>query len=142
MLTFALEHEFEMNRIYQEISSHFRVPTNGEKHDIMYSAKEVSIKRLTTTHGELFENKQLMHQLSRTQPLLPKPYAERAMLLYLAANLSQLSSRGIKSSGTNRESFGMIYTRSSWGRSFLKGHMNYLSGSFSPTSGTRSQGYG
>jgi hypothetical protein len=27
LLTFALEHEFEMNRIYQEISSHVRVPT-------------------------------------------------------------------------------------------------------------------
>ncbi|NTV27150.1 MAG: hypothetical protein HGA93_00465 [Methanothrix sp.] len=49
LLTFALEHEFEMNRIYQEISSHFRVPTNGEKHDIMYTAKEVSTKRLTIT---------------------------------------------------------------------------------------------
>jgi hypothetical protein len=104
-----------MNRIYQKISSHFRVPTHGEKHDIMYSAKEVSIKRLTTTHGELFENKQLMHQLSRTQPLLPKPYAERAMLLYLAANLSQLSSRGIKSSSTNEESFGIDLYRESPG---------------------------
>ena len=83
LLTFALEHEFEMNRIYQDISSHFRVPTQGEKQDITYSAKEVSTKRLMTTQGELFEDERLMHQLSRTQPLLPKPYAESAMLLYL-----------------------------------------------------------
>lgn len=47
-----------------------------------------------------------MHQLSGTQQLLPKPYAERAMLLYLVANLPQLRSLGVKSSSTNEESFG------------------------------------
>jgi len=70
-LTFALEHEFEMNRIYQEISSRLRILTQGEKQDIMDSAKEVSRKRLTITQGELFEDERLMHQLSITQPLLP-----------------------------------------------------------------------
>ena len=140
LLTFALEHEFEMNRIYQEISSHFRVPTQGEKQDIMYSAKEVSTKRLTITQGELFEDERLMHQLSRTQPLLPKPYAERAMLLYLAANLSQLRSCGIKSSSTNEESFGEeLYQEFLGWSEFSQGHMNYLSGSFSPTSGTQTR---
>jgi hypothetical protein len=106
LLTFALEHEFEMNRIYQEISTQLRIPTQGEKRDIMDSAKGVSTKRLTITQGELIEDERLMHQLSKTQPLLPKPYAEMAMLLYLEANLPRLRSFGVKSSNANEEAFG------------------------------------
>jgi hypothetical protein len=106
LLTFALEHELKMNRIYQEISSRLRILPQGEKQDIMDSSKEVSRKRLTITQGELFEDERLMHQLSRTQPLLPKPYAEMAMLHYIEANLSRLRSFGVKSSSTDEEAFG------------------------------------
>ena len=106
LLAFALEHEFEMNRIYQEISSKLNVSTKGEKQNIIGSAKENSTQRFTITQEELIEDERLMHQLPRTQPLLPKPYAESAMLLYLETNLPQMLPFGIKSLNADEEAFG------------------------------------
>ena len=105
-LAFALEHEFEMSRIYQEISSWQRAVSPDEKRDIMTSAQEISQKKLTITPEELIEDEHLMHQLSLSSPLLPKPYAEMALLHYLEANLPRLEPFGQKSASPEEEAFG------------------------------------
>ncbi len=72
----------------------------------MDSAKEISKDRLKITKEELIEDEKLMNRLSKTQPLLPKPYAEKAMLLYLEADLPKLQPFGQKSQSPEEESFG------------------------------------
>ena len=106
ILAFALEHEFEMSRIYQEISSRLNAFSPDEKRDVMISAKEISQKKLTITPEELREDESLMHQLSLSSPLLPKPYAEMALLQYLEANFSRLESFGQKSASPKEEALG------------------------------------
>jgi hypothetical protein len=105
-LAFALEHEFEMSRIYQEVSSRLQPISPDEKRDIMTSAKDFSQKKLTITPEELIEDDRLMNQLSISSPLLPKPYAEMALLHYLNANFSSLVPLGQKSAGPEEEAFG------------------------------------
>ena len=105
-LAFALEHEFEMSRIYQDIASRLRIISPEEKRDIMISAQETSSKKLTISVEELIEDERLMHQLSLSSPLLPKPYAEMAMLYYLEANLPRLELFGRKSASPEEEAFG------------------------------------
>jgi hypothetical protein len=106
LLTYTLSHEFEMDRIFQETSSRLRIPTSGEKKGITDSAKDISAKGLTINQEELIEDERLMLELSKTMPLLPKPYAEWAMLLYLELNISCLKSFGMKSVNDDEESFG------------------------------------
>lgn len=106
ILAFALEHEFEMSRIYQDISSRLRTVSPDEKRDIMTSAREISPKKLTITAEELIEDEHLMHQLSMSSPLLPKPYAEMALLHYLQANLPRLEPFGRESARFEEEAFG------------------------------------
>lgn len=106
LLTFALEHEFEMNRIYLEISSSLKALSSDEKRDVAASAHEISRERTRITKEELIEDERLMLRLSRTMPLLPKPYAERSMQLYLESNLSELQAFGQKSRSPEEESFG------------------------------------
>jgi len=106
LLTFALEHEFEMNRVYLEISSSLKALSVNEKRDAAVSAHEISRERTRITKEELVEDERLMLLLSRTMPLLPKPYAERAMQFYLESNLSDLQAFGLKSRSPEEASFG------------------------------------
>jgi len=106
ILAFALEHEFEMSRIYQEISSRLNAISPDEKRDIMISAQEIAQQKLTITPEELIEDERLMHQLSLSSPLLPKPYAEMALLHYLEANFPRLEPFGQKSASPEEEAFG------------------------------------
>lgn len=106
VLAFALEHEFEMSRIYQEISLNLRALSTDEKRNIMESAGMNSSEKLSITQEELIEDEKLMYRLSSTQALIPKPYAERAMLLWLEDNFSMLESYGIPSRGPEEEAFG------------------------------------
>ncbi|MDD1751440.1 MAG: hypothetical protein LUO89_16370, partial [Methanothrix sp.] len=106
VLAFALEHEFEMNRIYQELSLSFRSLQGEEKRGVADSAQKISAERLQITPQELREDELLMLRLSCSQPLLPKSYAERAMQLYLEDNLPQLQAYGVPSRDQEEESFG------------------------------------
>ncbi len=105
-LAFSLEHEFEMNRLYQEIALQLRPLATNEKQEIMHTAMETSVERQKITQEELIEDERLMLRLSRICPLLPKPYAEMAMLLYLQVNLSNLFSFGEESRSPEEEAFG------------------------------------
>lgn len=106
LLTFALEHEFEMNRIYLEITSSLRGLSRDEKRDAAVFAEETTRERTGITREELMEDELLMLRLSRTMPLLPKPYAEMAMQLYIESGLSDMHSIGQKSRSPEEESFG------------------------------------
>jgi hypothetical protein len=72
----------------------------------MESAEKSSTQRLSITQDELIEDETLMHQLSSTEPLIPKPYAEMAMLLWLEENCSRLKSYGLPSKSPEKEAFG------------------------------------
>jgi len=63
-----------------------------EKQNAMDSALKISTKRLKITQQEPIEDERLMYRLSMTQPLIPKPYAKRAMLILLEANMPRLQS--------------------------------------------------
>ncbi|MDM7935509.1 MAG: hypothetical protein QUS08_09005 [Methanothrix sp.] len=106
ILRYALEHEFEMSRIYQEISSDLRTISQDEKEEIMESALDISKERMSITPDELREDERLMDRLSRTQPLIPKPYAEMAMLLYLEAHAPELQPYGRSSRDPEEDAFG------------------------------------
>jgi hypothetical protein len=106
ILSFALDHEFEMNRIYHEISLNLRCLSREEKRDVVDRAQQISSEKLKITQDELLEDEKLMNQLAFSQPLIPKPYAERAMLIYLEENLSELEIYGLPSISTEEDIFG------------------------------------
>ena len=106
ILAFALEHELEMSRIYQDMVSPGRIVTPDQKRDIMLSAQEASEKKLTITPDELREDDRLMQELALSCPLLPKPYAEMALLCYLEDNLPRLEGYGQSSSSPEEAAFG------------------------------------
>jgi hypothetical protein len=106
VLGFTLEHEFEMDRIYQKISTNLRALSGEEKREVASSAQEISARKRQITQSELIEDEKLMIQLSKSQPLIPKPYAEMALLLYLEDNFSDLRSLGLPSRSDEEKSFG------------------------------------
>jgi hypothetical protein len=106
ILGFALEHEFEMGRIYQKISANLRALSGDEKREVASSAQEISARKKQITQSEIIEDEKLMVQLSKSQPLIPKPYAEMALLLYLEDNFSDLRSFGLPSKSDEEKSFG------------------------------------
>jgi len=106
ILAFALEHELEMSRIYQEMVSPGRIIAPDQKRDIMLSAQKITEKKLTITPEELREDDRLMQDLALSSPLLPKPYAEMALLCYLEENLPRLEGYGRASCSEEEEAFG------------------------------------
>jgi hypothetical protein len=106
-LTFALEHEFEMSRIYMEISMNLRALSPDEKRDVADSAKKFSIERQKITDKELIEDERLMIELSGSSPLIPKPYVESAMLVYLDDHFDEIVQIGQKSRNLDEEAFGL-----------------------------------
>ncbi len=106
VLGFTLEHEFEMGKIYKKISANIRAISGEEKRKIASTAQQISIKRRQITQSQLIEDEKLMVQLSMSQPLIPKPYAEMALLLYLENHFSELRPFGIPSENDEERSFG------------------------------------
>ena len=106
ILAFALEHELEMSRIYQEMVSPGKIIAPDQKRDIMLSAQKSTEKKLTITPEELREDDRLMQDLALCSPLLPKPYAEMALFRYLEENLPRLEGYGRASSSEEEEAFG------------------------------------
>jgi len=106
ILAFALDHEFEMSRIYMEISMNLRSLSPDEKRGVVDSAQSISTERLKITQEELIEDEKLMQDLSTNEPLIPKPYAESAMLIYLEDNYDSIKQYGQKSREPEEELFG------------------------------------
>jgi hypothetical protein len=106
ILTFTLEHELEMSRIFLEISGNPRSLSIDDKREITDSAGKISLQKLGITPEELREDEMLMHRLALTEPLIPKSYAERAMLTYLEDHLADLEGYGQKSRSQEEEALG------------------------------------
>ena len=106
VLGFALEHEFEMGRIYETISANLKAISGEEKREIANAAQDISAKRRQITQSQLIEDEKLMIQLSMSQPLIPKPYAEMALLLYVEDHFRELWPFGIISKSEEERSFG------------------------------------
>lgn len=108
ILGFTLEHEFEMSRIYKQISANLRALSANEKRDVASSALQQASDRRQITQDEMREDEQLMVHLSKSQPLIPKPYAETALMIFLEDNFSVLRSFGIPSESDDEQSFGAL----------------------------------
>ena len=106
VLAFTLDHEFEMSRIYMEISMNLRSLSPEEKRGVVDSAQNISTERLKITEVELIEDEKLMQDLSSNEPLIPKPYSESAMLIYLEDNYDSLKHYGQKSRDPEEALFG------------------------------------
>ncbi|MFB3763998.1 MAG: hypothetical protein ACE14P_01980 [Methanotrichaceae archaeon] len=106
VLAFTLDHEFEMSRIYMEISMNMRSLSPDEKRGVVDSAQIISTERLKITQDELIEDEKLMQDLSGSEPLIPKPYAESALLIYLEDNYNSIKQYGQKSGSPDEDSFG------------------------------------
>jgi len=108
ILGFTLEHEFEMSRIYMQISANLRALSADEKRVVANSAMQQASDRRHITQDELIEDERLMIHLSKYQPLIPKPYADTALIIFLEDNFSVLKSFGIPSENDNEQSFGAL----------------------------------
>ncbi len=104
LLAFALEHELEMSRLYEEVPMEPQPPE--KKLWISELARERSTEKLEITPTELIDEQRLMLSLSNSQPLVPKPYAEMALLFYLEENFDQLKDLGVKSRNEDEDAFG------------------------------------
>ena len=106
LLTFAIEHELEMSRIYQDLSLNLRSLSVDEKRDAASFAQAASADRLKITVEELREDEKLMLDLSRSRVLIPKSYAETALLQYLEDNFSKVERCGTVSRSAEEAAFG------------------------------------
>lgn len=106
VLSFAIDHELEMSRIYMEISLNLRSLSSDEKRSVVDSAQNISTERLKITQEELIEDEKLMHNLSSSEPLIPKPYAESALLIHLEDNYDAMKEYGQESRNSEEDSFG------------------------------------
>jgi hypothetical protein len=106
ILAFTLEHELVMSRLFMEISGNLRSLSTDDKREITDSAGKISSQKLGITPEELREDETLMNQLSLSQPLIPKSYAERAMLIYLEDQLPDLEGFGQKSRSQEEAALG------------------------------------
>jgi hypothetical protein len=107
ILGYALEHEFEMGRLYQETFQEMRKLSPGEKLEISQLAHQTSVKKSKISLEDLIDEERLMVSLSESQPVIPKPYAETALLTYLEENFQDLEKFGAKSEDDDEDAFGV-----------------------------------
>ncbi|MDF0590141.1 hypothetical protein [Candidatus Methanocrinis natronophilus] len=105
-LAYTLEHEFEMGRLYQEAFGEMRKLSPGEKLQISQAAQKTSVDKTRISLADLIDEEMLMLQISGSQPAIPKPYAETALLAYLEDNFSKLEVFGSESRDDGEEAFG------------------------------------
>jgi hypothetical protein len=106
VLAYALEHEFEMGRLYQKAFAEMRKLSPDEKLQISQQAHETSVEKRKVSLEDLIDEERLMLKLSESQPVVPKPYAETALLRYLSDNFSDLEGFGVKSGDDEEDAFG------------------------------------
>ncbi len=106
ILGYALEHEFEMGRLYQQAFGEMRKLSPGEKLEISQLAHQTSVKKSKISLEDLIDEERLMISLSESQPIIPKPYAETALLAYLEENFPDLEKFGTKSEDDEEDAFG------------------------------------
>ncbi len=98
MLLFTLEHELEVARIFEEVTQNWG--------DVTQEYDSERIGKLNITPEDLRADEKILIELTDTQPMLPRPYAEMAMLVYLEENFSMLRPFGSASRSADEEAFG------------------------------------
>jgi hypothetical protein len=106
VLAYALEHEFEMGRLYQQAFGEMRKLSPGEKLEISQLAHQTSVKKTKISLEDLIDEERLMLELSESQPVIPKPYAETALLTYTEENFSRLEKFSTESEDDEEDAFG------------------------------------
>jgi hypothetical protein len=106
ILAYALEHEFEMGRLYQQAFREMRKLSPGEKLEISRLAHQTSVKKSRISLEDLLDEEKLMASLSESQPVIPKPYAETALLAHLEDNIPRLEKFGRESEDDEEDAFG------------------------------------
>ncbi len=107
ILAYALEHEFEMGRLYQQAFVEMRKLSPGEKLEISRIAHQTSVKKSRISLEDLIDEERLMASLSESEPVIPKPYAETALLAHLEENFSRLEEFGTESEDDDEDAFGV-----------------------------------
>jgi len=97
MLTFAIEQELEMIRIYAEISAEAKVSQRVE---------DRAERHLNIQPDELREDERILMEISDSQPLIPRPYSEIGMLVYIETKFQEIKSMGVPSRDEAEEGFG------------------------------------
>jgi hypothetical protein len=106
VLAYALDHELEMGRLYQQAFGEMRKLSPGEKLEISRFAHQASVKKSKISLVDLIDEERLMLALSESQPVVPKPYAETALLTYLEDHLPDLEKFGAESEDDKEDAFG------------------------------------
>src|SRR3990170_793159 len=98
MLKYTLEHELFQKEIYEEnMRSGIRKFTLGEKRKISDETMNKAIEKSGITNKELRMEKEIMLKISSVSPLIPKPFAETALYLYVEKNIEVLKDYGMDS---------------------------------------------
>jgi hypothetical protein len=106
ILAYALEHEFEMGRLYKQAFGEMRKLSPGEKLEISRLAHQASVKKSKISLEDLIDEERLMSSLSESEPVIPKPYAETALLAHLEENFSRLEKFSTESEDDEEDAFG------------------------------------
>ncbi len=107
MLQFTLEHELLQKEVYEEnIRNEARKFTPEEKRKISDDTLNKAIEKSGITREEIEKEKALMLKISKTSPLIPKPFAETALYWYIEKHLDEIRYLGEPSRTEKEEALG------------------------------------
>ena len=95
MLKYTLEHELLQKETYEDnMRKEARKFSPGEKRKISDDSLKKAIEKSGISGEEIKREKELMLKISSLSPLVPKPFAETALYLYVEKNLEELKGFG------------------------------------------------
>ena len=107
MLKYTLEHELLQKEIYEEnMRSGIRKFTPDEKRNISNETMNKAIEKSGITNSELGMEKEIMLKISSVSPLIPKPFAETALYLFVEKNIEVLKDYGMDSMTDKEDKIG------------------------------------
>ncbi len=107
MLKYTLEHELLQKEIYEEnMRKDARKFSPDEKRKISDDSLTKAIEKSGITREELAKERELMLKISSSSPLVPKPFAETALYMYVEKNLDGLKGFGEASMTEKEERIG------------------------------------
>jgi len=107
MLRFTLEHELLQKEVYEgNIRNEARKFTPEEKRRISDETLNKAIEKSGITREEIEKEKALMLKISKTSPLIPKPFAETALYWYIERHLDELKYLGEPSRTEKEDALG------------------------------------
>lgn len=117
MLHFILEHELIQSEMYtMHIRTHgHRLLSSEEKRAINEQAMEQAMERSGITEEEHIREQELMHKITSSSPLVPKPFAETSLYEYLEKHWDDVKHIGVKGETESEKNFeAMISQEYGW----------------------------